>query len=392
MYIKTALAANRILNHMGLIESKLSVIQNNNSDSSYFSKITKQFGHIELQLTDKCNLNCFHCHFRNLGDDHFEYDWLEIISKVIKPKAISLIGGGEPTCYPNFSDAIYKLANNLTNVKLGLITNGVIIPKGNWHNHLSWLRVSYYAIENDKYCGKPKKFQKSVLNNIFWYLNNTNVENIGVSFLLHRKSINQTVQFLVDIISNLEKFDGDIKRFNIQFKPAFIVVKPASIDDQLHLTNLNFLADKNQIYKVYQEIQSLLNKNRFYYNIINNHSNYHIFNELLDRNLLKMIQSTDPSQKTPKNFDHCYYCLAFQLITPSGDMYPCPTLAEFRDKSYSTGNISDIVRSDKHIYNFYTAPTLCCNSRFCRYTEHNSIISGALKTKMYKNKYDDPFF
>jgi len=390
MYIKRALLPDRILNHLDLIKEKTLILDSNKKINS---EIISHFPHVELQLTDLCNLDCFHCHFRKKGNKHFKFEWIDIITKIIKPKAISLIGGGEPTLYPRFSEAIMKLSETIPNVKIGLITNGVIIPDGKWHSNLSWLRVSYYSIYNNKYCGKSSKLQHQILKNLFWYLNNTEIENIGVSYLIHSKSINQCVDFILDIASGFKNFGGNRERFNIQFKTAFIVVDPHLINDTLHQENIQFQPTINQITLIYSEIVSLMKSDPNINELLTNHSNYFIFKELIDKKYLQIIESTNPNVQFPNNFNRCYYSLAFQLIVPNGDVYPCPTIGEFRKTNQKSMHILDYNEFQLFNYTYFYAPSLCCNRRFCRYESHNRIVEQYIKEPKVNNFIEyDPFF
>ena len=161
-YIKQCLEPGRILNYIDSISYKKKMINNNFNP--------KQAGMIELQLTDKCNLNCFHCHFRNKGDKYFDEKWIDLVLNDISPKAISLAGGGEPTLYPDFNETIYRLKNGKSNPQIGLITNGLFIPQGDWPSLLSWLRISLYSVNDKQYAGRDSMFQQKVINNIEKYM------------------------------------------------------------------------------------------------------------------------------------------------------------------------------------------------------------------------------
>lgn len=390
MYIQRALLPDRILNHFDLIKEKSLMLDSNKKVNG---ETISHFPHLELQLTDRCNLSCFHCHFRDMGNKHFRYEWINIITRIIKPKAISLIGGGEPTLFPRFSDAVMELSENIPAVKIGLITNGVIIPDGEWHSKLSWIRVSYYNIDNNTYCGKSPKLQRQVLKNIFWYLNNTSIENIGVSYLVHARSIDQCVDFIRDIASGFKEYGGSRERFNIQFKTAFIVVDPNSINDDLHQKNMQFQPTINQISRIYSAIAGLMMSDPNIQELLANHSNYKIFEELIDEKHSQIIEATNPNVQSPSNFNRCYYSLAFQLIVPSGDVYPCPTIGEFRDAAQKSMHILDYKEIQRSNYNYFYAPSLCCNRRFCRYEGHNRIVEQHLKEPKSDNFIEyDPFF
>ena len=71
-YINQCLEPGRILNYIDSITDKKERLIKGNYNP-------KQANMIELQLTDKCNLECFHCHFRNQGDIFFKDEWIDIV-------------------------------------------------------------------------------------------------------------------------------------------------------------------------------------------------------------------------------------------------------------------------------------------------------------------------
>ncbi|KPA13118.1 radical SAM protein [Candidatus Magnetomorum sp. HK-1] len=385
-YIDIALDPTRILNHLSIIKNKCALVESGNFKDEMLHKA----GHIELQLTDRCQLNCANCHFRGLGDYDFNIDWLENIIKYIKPKAVTFAGGGEPTVYKHFNDVVVKLGKN-PEIQMGLITNGVFIPDGRWHKKISWIRISVYSVINNKYAGRSAKLIKKVLANIKWYLSYTDVPNIGVHFLFYKENIDECVNFAKRIYEVFREYTYN--RLHIQFKPAFVIARPTILTQNLHKENIRLLPTHDQIEKVISNFQIEADNNRSFKEFLENRSNYVIFKKLHNSYLKKLVNITNPSTMDYKKFKYCYVCLAFQLIAPDGIIYPCLTLAEYRHEKFSLCHISDLSKSfNGRLYDFYQANTECCNDVFCRNYNQNQIVKNALIKNKNTTISEDMFF
>lgn len=101
--------------------------------------------HIQLNLTNKCNLSCSFCSCQN-RDKAITMPY-ENVKKVIDIyarlgcQAISITGGGESTLHPKI-DSIIKYIKN-SGINIGLVTNGININTINDLNLMTWIRVSF---------------------------------------------------------------------------------------------------------------------------------------------------------------------------------------------------------------------------------------------------------
>lgn len=90
---------------------------------------------LELELTNKCNLDCIHCYVDKSKTSELSY---EVVKKVIK-EASNLdvyrlvFTGGEPLIYPKLFQAA-KYAKKLGIRNLYLLTNGILVNKSNINN------------------------------------------------------------------------------------------------------------------------------------------------------------------------------------------------------------------------------------------------------------------
>lgn len=369
-YINQCLEPGRILNYKDDILKKSSCINDNESYPN-----SKQAGMIELQLTDKCNLNCFHCHFRNQGDVFFREEWLKIITDEVQPKAISLAGGGEPTLYPDFSEAIRLLKNGKSNPDIGLITNGVIIPDGDWVNLISWLRVSLYSIIDGYYAGKNPIAQKLVMKNIFKYMQMEELKMLGVSLLYYNDNIVDCIKLSYDIFELLKSSGRSYERFNLQFKRAFILSDPRNMTIKTHSENLKLLPSVKEIRLAIAYKKMFAKNNHEFARFLDMCSNYSQIEKMLYGGLDWAIEQTDSKAKSPDNFKACYTVLENRLITPDGYVYACPTIAENRDNSFAIAHITDSEEIFyENVIKFYNCQSKWCNKRFCRHTSHNEIV------------------
>lgn len=99
--------------------------------------------HIQLNLTNKCNLNCPFCSCANVKrDEEMDFDKFETMVKkmsTLGTESVTITGGGEPLMYLHFDEAIELLDSY--GIKIGLVTNGTLMDKQNL-SKLVWCRIS----------------------------------------------------------------------------------------------------------------------------------------------------------------------------------------------------------------------------------------------------------
>ena len=381
---------NRILNHARLIKEQAGLLNASIPNERSLCRA----GHIELQLTDKCSLNCPNCHFRGLGDKQFSFEWLDNVIKFVQPKAITLAGGGEPTIYPRFNDAVLKLAE-IPEVQIGLITNGTIYPHGPWVRHIKWVRVSFYSIDDGTYSGKSIVLRGIVLNNIGRYLRESGIPNVGVHFLFYRKNMSDIIPFAKEIYSRFREDRESFQKMHIQFKPAFIMARPSHLTSKLHEENIEFLPSHSQVEDILSNFEYEFSADEEFRGFLHSQSNFQVFNQLANGYLDELVNVTNPGNfplKVSENKE-CHVCLAYRLIDPSGFIYPCLTLAEHRSEKFSLGHISELPKIDvDRLRGFRMAATECCNKFFCRNWSQNQIVGEYMKKPARTELSDDCFF
>lgn len=388
-YVNVAIDKNRILNHLELIRKKRCVLDLSDASRDLLCRA----GHIELQLTDKCCLNCPNCHFRGLGDKEIPFELLDNIVRFIKPKAITIAGGGEPTIYPNFDKAVLKLAK-IPGVKIGLITNGVVVPSGLWRKCIDWVRVSVYSVEDGKYSGMSSELYWKVLDNVEFYLRHcVEIPHVGVHFLFYRRNMKDIIPFIKDVYLRYKDDVRLLDRLHIQFKPAFLMSRPTQLTREIHEENISFLPDKEQLVILLNDLEDEFRKHKGLEYFLGRKSNIGLFSQLVNGGLDRLINVTNPNSIFVKDLDECFVCLAYQLIAPDGYMYPCLTLAEYRLHKLSICNVADLPNYNGNtIDNFRKMKSEWCNSLFCRNWEHNKIIRRYLDGLFDFSASSDNFF
>lgn len=153
-----------------LFPEKISSINNalkyNTVDESYPVSV-------ELTLTDRCHLECEWCSDRKLRERNTtnqDIDF-EVLRKLLEDlskngtKGIVIEGGGEPALYSSFEEVL-DLAKGY-GFRLGLITNGIILPSEKALKQLDWIRISLDATNKEQFLrAKKKDFFDEVMHNI----------------------------------------------------------------------------------------------------------------------------------------------------------------------------------------------------------------------------------
>lgn len=118
--------------------------------------------YMRIKPTNKCNHNCYYCHYKNAYLNLDEYNpndeiprdkMMEIIDDMasLGTKAVTFSGGGEPLLYPFIEDAMEKILEK--NIDLSVITNGSLLKgrKAELLSRAKWVRISLESIDDEKY-------------------------------------------------------------------------------------------------------------------------------------------------------------------------------------------------------------------------------------------------
>lgn len=326
---------------------------------------------LEIHLTDKCNLNCYYCSFKK-KKGQLNLAQVERALELFSPKAVTFSGGGENTIHPDFECILGDIHKKYPEIQLGLVTNGVIVKKGEFLNDLSWVRCSLDASgEAEMNYLKGKKVFNSTLRNIEYYLNCTKIDNVGVGFLFSADNIDSIPIFLqkmYEICKN--SYRGHL--LNLQFRP----LRPeySIFTETLAGHNCSFkLISQLQINRIIDYIKNI--EDVEYKNFILRQSNYEVFS--LDK--LKNYWMPE------KTFALCYMSSIYTLMRANGDLYSCIHLGE---EDCSLGNIDNIKDREsiaelglKRI-KYINKGGLWCNNEECRYAHINNQVERALSEQI----------
>lgn len=185
--------------------------------------------HVELHPSDACELACHGCTYQPNGKPRrgpsFPFSSLSHMQSVLQPRAITLVGGGEPTMYAwreqRLGDLIVELGTR--GIAVGLISNGVSWPSGDpqWPRWTRWIRFSLDAASPESYSqAKGRNAFSGVVENVLRALRDTQIGEVGVGFLYHPGNASETVE-LVQLFHGLlsQRPIAERQRFNIQFRP-----------------------------------------------------------------------------------------------------------------------------------------------------------------------------
>ena len=145
--------------------------------------------HVEFDLSNRCNLRCKWCDFAYMQDRsvmpaEIAVHIMEQLREV-GVLALTLSGGGEPTCCPDFVP-IVRVAKKQMGFRLGLYTNG--IQGGRIQevmDHLDWVYVSLDELSPNAYReSKGIQAHETVTQNIQRLAEHDGTV-LGVGFLLH---------------------------------------------------------------------------------------------------------------------------------------------------------------------------------------------------------------
>lgn len=145
--------------------------------------------HIQLIPTNKCNLDCKFCSCAD-RNKNIELSYEDIV-KIMEicyaygTQAVTITGGGEPLMHLGINDII-KYAKNLDFIEVGLVTNGILLDRLEYHSNLKWCRIS--SSDDRKHNFDKIKTAINLNNNTDWAF--SHVVTSEPNFELIKKIIN----------------------------------------------------------------------------------------------------------------------------------------------------------------------------------------------------------
>jgi pyruvate,water dikinase len=290
--------------------------------------------HIEFHPCDACNLICGGCtYFQDTiskpDSVSYPFDQMAKICSTIRPRAITLVGGGEPALYRSGTKKLGDLICALgggdfgCTPAIGLITNGTLWPPGNqqWHHHVQWVRFSLDASTTESYKrSKGKDYFDQVVNNVFRVLTETTIPQVGVGFLYHPGNIVEAGPVIALFGNRIRELCPEhLHRFNVQFRPWRVPTGRPSVKERI--LSRRDIQDAAAVLSGYLEDDSFLGS------FIRQNTNIAV-------NLL-----CGGARETAMPFSECFFGLAKTVVRADGSLYPCFRVAAQEDPLFYCGNV-----------------------------------------------------
>lgn len=211
--------------------------------------------YVRIKPTNRCNQNCYYCHYKNPylsldqygpADEIRREKMLEIIQdfKKIGVKAVTFSGGGEPLLYPYIEETMQAVLD--ADIDLSIITNGTLLTgkKAELLSQAKWVRISLEsgcAETYSKIRGVKEETFAALCENIkqFALVKNPNCE-LGVNFVIgpvNCKEVYQAGKLMEALGVNHIKYtalvSNEVEKVHAPFK--------AHVIEQIHK-----LIDENQ--------------------------------------------------------------------------------------------------------------------------------------------------
>ena len=279
--------------------------------------------YIRIKPTNRCNHNCYYCHYKSPYLDLDEYNssdeipkekMMELISdmKDMGVNAVTFSGGGEPLLYTYIEEAVEAVTR--AGIDLSIITNGSLLEgrKAALLAKARWVRISQESAASETYSkirGTGQDAFKLLCNNIqnFVKIKDKNCE-LGINFVIGPENYKEVYQ--------AGKLMKELGASHIKYT--------ALISNRVNDMHASFKDDVvKQIHKLIEEEKS---------------SNFKVIN----------MYESDFDQRAVfgRNYDFCGIKDFVTVVAANSKIYYC------HDKAYlSTGRIGDISeRSFKDVW------------------------------------------
>ncbi len=200
--------------------------------------------YVRIKPTNRCNQNCYYCHYRNPYLELNQYNpadeierkkMLEIIEdfKDIGVKAVTFSGGGEPLLYPYMEETMKAVL--AAGIDLSMITNGSLL-QGKHAELLSdakWVRISLEsgcAETYSKIRGVKEEAFRTLCRNIENFSKTKGREcELGINFVIgpaNYEEVYQTGKLMRELGANHIKYTAlmgnDAEKIHAPFKGKVI--------------------------------------------------------------------------------------------------------------------------------------------------------------------------
>jgi MoaA/NifB/PqqE/SkfB family radical SAM enzyme len=406
---------NRALNHLGAVSARLQIVQFVRSDRDCLQALGRHFEgglpaddaaeqildrlnqgaepfhyskgmlenwvhrhHLEFHACDRCNLRCSGCtYFQDTAHKpdplSFPFEAMEKLCSTFQPRAITVVGGGEPLLYRSGDQRLGYMVCALGNgdfgcaPAIGLITNGTLWPPGDprWHRHVEWIRYSLDTATPESYkASKGKDLFERVVDNVFRTLADTDIPQVGVGFLYQPGNIMEAVA-VISLFADRIRYEclDQLHRLNVQFRPFRVPTGRPSIQERI-------LSDRD-IERAAAKLVEAVDRDSFLKAFVQNNTNIAV-------NLL-----CGGAREHIRPFAECVFGLAKTVIRADGSLYPCFRMAAQKRAPFYCGNILTDAPLEIALRELYVAassvPQLCVPEHDkCLFCVFNNLLEEGL--------------
>ena len=333
---------------------------------------------INLDLTTACNYRCGHCVDMDILNTGIRFDHKKLVdglNQLIDKglKSVIIIGGGEPTAYPEFEEIVRHLKHR--GIKIGVVTNGSFMNKilavSDVLTKGDWVRLSLDSASNDTFTAMHKPVSKKcTLDWICEHIPPIKKANphfdIGFSFIIVWKDCHdnpENINEIYDAAKRAHKYEFDY----ISYKP-FLTRAEENNAEIVDLVKSN----ESDIDMIISTIRKEIDRTK-----------------TLATDKFKIIESTNLrvlENKSYKEYLHqphtCHMQFFRQVLSPLG-VFNCPVYrhvpqALIGGKHLYSDDFSEAHKNTLRLIESFDATTEC-NAVTCLYNHANWFIEDLIE-------------
>lgn len=378
----------RALNHLDILRDRIQSIEAGGK------RLPGKLAVLEFHPSGECNLACFYCTYAGLLDARnsrvgcFPFEHLDKVV-ALSPTAIVISGGGEPTLYEDdgrtLQDVIEYLRHWLPETRMGLATNGVCVPAGEWPQELDWVRVSVDAATRQTFQMLKLGDIEQSLASVAAYLRAC-PGHVGVGYVYNRFNVLEIPSFIQIVYRRLAQEVGtqELKRVNMQFRPTCMIESCNCPSARYRQAGALMTPDLHDHWREWiAAIEEGLSSRSI-----------GVPAEFVESrtNVRKILA---PERPEPAEFLKCYASLLRWILRPNGEVYPC--VLKCANSGACLGNLieQDLGVVQGSAADCYSLSANSCEGAraCCRfYGLTNELLERGLQGQILPPETTDPFF
>jgi wyosine [tRNA(Phe)-imidazoG37] synthetase (radical SAM superfamily) len=276
---------------------------------------------INLDLTTACNYACDHCvdfEILNTGAKYEHESLMASLGQLARRglRSVIVIGGGEPTVYPKFTEVIGRMKD--LGLQLGIVTNGTgmgrILEVADRFDAKDWIRLSLDSGSDETFQRMHKPRKKITLDEICAGIPPVKEKNpaprIGFSYIIVWTGCEANDTAIVENVHEMTMAAERARRFRfdyISFKPFLVR------SDENNAEIVDLAQHRHRVAEVMAQIRGQLEQSR-----------------RLETERYKVVESTNlrvflagSFRDYTKQPTQCHMTLFRQVLSPLG-LFNCP--------------------------------------------------------------------